>query len=283
MKRQLFTCLFTTLLAGALLFQCTTEKKEVRLRLKFPPQQVLYWNVDYKKHTSVYEDDSLVVNEDKNMSHVSREEVVEIIDSVKARLKLTSFYEYEKPDKDDSTKKVKVTDTSIVFYVQDDRGVNHDLTLEGKNDSALVEYNLRLYEQLAPRYPDQPISAGYTWSNSVKVMLKNGEINDATTTYRFKAFVREAGYDCAVVEFKGNTIVPYNHTYECGAQDIRIDRRQYEGAFYLAYREGIIIRDEERYTFEAEGMRIKEGRQIDLKIKSEGSYSYYLTKAEGTL
>jgi hypothetical protein len=114
-------------------------------------------------------------------------------------------------------------------------------------------------------------------------MLENGEINNATMTFKVRAIVREAGYDCAVVEFKGNTVVPYSHVDKSGVQEIRIDKKNIEGVFYLAYREGVIIRMDEKYTFNAEGVKIVEGKEIPLKINEEGTFSYMLTEAEGTL
>ena len=270
------------LFLSALLFHCGTEKDDVLLRLKFKENQKVSWKADVKRMTKIYEDDSLVYNKELHSVSKAIEEVIEVIDSAASRIRLTEFYEHTKPDERDSTTEATVVDSYVVEYVQNDRGVTLEFQFVDKYGPELSEYYQKLNEQMAPRYPDVPVQKGYSWSNSIKVMLQDNEVRNATSTFRVRDFVREAGYDCAVIEFEGNAIVPYKgKREEEDVTEIRVDKIFNEGVFYLAYREGIIIRHEYKFEFNGEGVKIKDGKEINLRVLKKGTDSYIVSRIEG--
>jgi hypothetical protein len=171
-------------------------------------------------------------------------------------------------------------------YIQDIHAVNLDIFPHDTSSIERIEYIKKLYEQLAPRYPDLPVSDGYKWSNNIKVMLQDGETRDAVTTYTIKGFVKEAGYDCVIIEFEGNTIVPFQSEYKSKKGDgtvleTRIDKRKSKGVSYLAYKEGIIIKDDYSYESLSEGTKVTADGEIKIKAVSKGSQSYFLLEASG--
>lgn len=266
--------------------QCGTEKKEVLLRLKFNPDQKLRWQYDRKEYLEIYENDSLVEAKDSQRKSEMIEEVVDIIDKNTARFRSIFYYDKKITDKNDSSKTQTVKDSSVMEYVQNDRAVTLEFQHNDTTSPEVIDYYKRLYEQMAPRYPDDPVSEGYSWNNSIKVMLKDGEVRDAVSTYRIKGFAREAGYDCVIMEFKGNTIVPYRGKPEIKEDrgdgiETRLDKQTTEGTCYFAYKEGFIVREERRFEFSAEGTRTSDKGEVKIRIASKGSFSYNLIKAEG--
>ncbi len=274
------------LLLSISLFQCETQNKEVLLRLKFNENQSLRWSSINKSHWEYYENDSLISKDSKDKRSESVEDVIKVIDNNSARLRLTNYYDYEIPNKNDTTKMITVKDSSITEYIQDIHAVNLDVFPHDTSSVEKVEYIKKLYEQLAPRYPDEPVSAGFKWSNNIKVMLQDGETNDAVTNYTIKGFVKEAGYDCAIIEFKGNTIVPFQSEYtnkegNGNILETRIDKRSSHGTTYLAYKEGIIVKEDYSYDYLSKGTKIIDGKEIKIRIISSGSQSYFLLEASG--
>ncbi len=286
MKKNLLFCSVFILLLSISLFQCGTENKEVILRLKFNENQSVRWSSSSKSHTEYFENDSLVSV--KNSSHKSEsvEEVLNVIDENSARLRLTYYYEIEQPDKNDSTKMKTVQDSSVMEYIQDIHAVNLDIFPGDTNSIEKIEYVKKLYEQLAPRYPDEPVSVGYKWSNNIKVMLQDGKTQDAISTYTVKGFVKEYGYDCAIIESIGNTIVPFQSEYECEdgsgkVLETRIDQRKMHGTSYLAYKVGILVKEDYSFEYISEGTKTTADGEIKIKTISNGSQSYFLIDVSG--
>ena len=135
-----------------------------------------------------------------------------------------------------------------------------------------IDYYRRLFEQASPMYPDEPVSVGYIWSHTVKVLLNEG-VTDASTTYKIKSFVREAGFDCAVIEYKGNMIIPLSN--KCVDEGMVIteglDRIEVEGVTYYAYVEGMVIREDESSHLIREGIATRNGKPIRFKIDEKRS------------
>jgi len=286
MKKGIVQYFYVFLILSIGLFQCGTEKKEVLLRLKFNENQSLRWANTSKSHTEVFENDSLVLVENSIHEGESVEKVLTVIDENSARLRLTYYFEKKLPDKNDSSKTAMVKDSSIIEYIQDFHAVNIDIFPHDTNSIEKIEYVKRLYDQLAPRYPDEPVSIGYKWSNNIKVMLQGGEIKDAVSTYTIKGFVREAGYDCVIIESKGNTIVPFQAEYECGdgngrVLETRIDKKKIHGIVYFAYKEGFIVKEDNSYELLSEGSKITADGETKIKTISKGSQSYHLLEASG--
>lgn len=286
MKRISFICLIVISLLSINLFQCGTEKKEVLLKLKFNENQSIRYSGLSKSHNEYFENDSLISVENHELKHESVETVLKVIDEKSARLKLTTYHEKKIPDKNDTTEVVVVNDSSMIEYIQDINAVNIDIIPYDTNSIESIEYYKKLYDQLAPRYPDEPVSVGYKWSNNIKVMLQNDETQDAVTTFTVKGIVREAGYDCVIIESKGNTIVPFQSEYDCKEGngkilETRVDKRASQGIVYFAYKEGFIVSEDYSYEFLSEGTKITADGEKKIKITSKGSRSYFLINASG--
>jgi hypothetical protein len=286
MREKFHLLVLAFLFSGLLLMQCGTEKKEVLLRLKFNDNQSLRWANNYKRHMEVFENDSLALVDNIQEESESVEDVIKVIDEKTARLKLTTYFDKKYPDKNDSTKTVSVKDSSIIEYIQDNRAVNLDIFPHDTVSIMELEYIKKIHEQIAPRYPDDPVSIGYKWTNNIKVMLKDGETKDAISNYTVRGFAREAGYDCIIIECNGNAIVPFQGERigkKSGEKffETRLDKRTMSGTAYIAYKEGFVVREDYSYELLGEGTRLLADKEIKIKITAKGSHSYNLIKASG--
>ncbi len=267
--------------AVTVVYGCRTDDRQVELGLKFKNGRKLYYDNQIKKSRQIHNKKNLVNATDDVIKYRAVEEVLQMIDPESARLRLTYYINRKVKSPVDSNAWIALVDSSALDFIEDTRGMVDDLQPQDTTAKAEADYYEKLYRQLSPRYPDRPVPKGHTWSNSVKLMLADGEITRASTTYRVASFVRESGYDCAVIEYEGNTIVPYRDNSADGTTVIRLDKRFAKGVFYLAYREGFIVRLEEIFDYAGEGTRYKGTEKTDFTVRENGTYAYYLTKVEG--
>ncbi len=144
-------------------------------------------------------------------------------------------------------------------------------------NEAHLKYYRDLYQQGTPTYPASEVTQGFRWVQSFKVSIEGEEV-DAATTYEVKAFVREAGYDCVLIEYSGNLVIPVlpekgkDSTYLGG-----VDRVTSKGVIYFAYREGMTVIQKERWIRHGE-RKIREN-EVVTNHYFESEYDVVLTLA----
>jgi hypothetical protein len=116
-------------------------------------------------------------------------------------------------------------------------------------DQSTATWIKNYYEQGMPIFPSGELPVGYSWSQGTKVLLPD-ENMDATTTYRIKSLAREHGYDCAVIEYDGNLVIPVQPRKKDTCTYSGWDKIDIEGVTYFAYREGVIVSERQNWTLE---------------------------------
>jgi hypothetical protein len=145
---------------------------------------------------------------------------------------------------------------------------------------AKKSYLKNYFEQGMPVFPKEKVSPGHSWTQSYKVVLPD-ETMEASTTYNVKAFVKENGYDCVILEFTGNLLIPIEPSSDDESQRQGIDRITSQGELYFAYEEGFVVLQKEQWVSHGDRTRIKNGETEEYKIESEYGVEFKLVKAEG--
>ena len=157
-----------------------------------------------------------------------------------------------------------------------------DLKMVDASSPAWEDY-IRLYcEQGMPVFPDQKISPGYSWTQSMSVTLVDSSSANAATTYRVKGVARKMGYDCAIIEYTGNLALPIFLDPADTLKLTGIDRIEMSGIMYFAIETGIAINSEEKRRVISERTYTKEGQVNRQRGESEEVISYSLVSIEGT-
>jgi hypothetical protein len=259
------------------LIGCGNQKKEIRLVYQFSTDDIYYYVHDIKKSTIVYENDSMTYSGDKTYQISYMAETMENINDSKARL----FYSYTMTgEKQEAKKDIKPKKwSSEIIMASNGKIVEFFPDSNISNES--IEYYQKMFEQTSPMYPNGLISEGYTWNNSYKVLLDDG-MTDASTTYKLKSIVREAGYDCAIIEYKGNMVIPLGNSCseDTSVAVSGVDRIEVEGVTYFAYTKGITIREEEKSTMIREGTQLKDGKTTSFRIEEKRTTLTRLTDIE---
>ena len=151
---------------------------------------------------------------------------------------------------------------TVVQYIEYIRpnGQLTDIDFNSDRKSSRPEYVKQYYEQAFPVFPAQPVEVGYTWTQTTKVTLAEGPV-DASTKYTVKSLVRERGYDCAVVEYKGLCVIPLEptkpeDTLVCSRLLEGVDRINADGVMYFAYREGFIVHEREKWCLTGSRLQV---------------------------
>lgn len=108
-------------------------------------------------------------------------------------------------------------------------------------DPNWVEHQLEDIKQIQPTFPTTDMTVGFSWTKQIKVVLPE-ETRQANVVYTLKSFVRDRGYDCAVIEYEGRYLLPViikNNKLSITGQSTITTR----GTIYFAYREGLLVQD----------------------------------------
>lgn len=259
------------LIAGGVLFSgCGTGEQQVLLTYKFNPEKIFHYKFDSNSKTTMYENDKLVHRSEKPHHVLYSQETVSIIDSSKANVRFTY-----------SSKDGSIPENWSNEFVMSSDGRVVGFDLQNDSNSQSLDYFRKLMEQAAPVYPDEPVSPGFSWNNTVKVLLEDGT-TDATTTYKLKALVREAGYDCAVIEYRGTMIIPLSKGPDDApnASVNGTDKIDVEGVTYFAYAEGIIIKEQGTSHLLREGTVATKGKSIKFRVEEDRTTKAILTNIE---
>lgn len=233
---------------------CVQGDKKVTLRLKYQPGMKLAYDQTTKSSTRVTAGDSLI----EESSHTYEVDIVFHVismgDDGAAEVLDSSTWSYDVVSKEDSTKTETVNRSRVSTLFVLPNGRYTDLILSPDEKLSTVTWLKSYFEQGMPVFPDGELSPGYSWTQSTKVLLPE-ETMDASTTYTIKSLAREAGYDCAVIEYEGNMIIPVVETEIDSCTRQGYDEITLSGVTYFAYKEGIVII--ERQNWRVEGYRQK--------------------------
>lgn len=267
MKNITLKSILILIMMGLYLSGCGIGEKSVFLTYKFDPDKKYHFVYDSKSAYKAYENNKLVFTGDSAFSITYTQEVVEIIDSVSAQLRFT----YSSGAKSES-------DTWSTEYVMMSNGEIRDI-LDNDNTESL-DYYRKLFDQTSPNYPSESVAEGFVWKHTVKVLLSEG-LTDAETTYKVRSIVREAGYDCAVIEYNGEMLIPLSP--DCNGENTVTtgeDRISVDGVVYFAYIEGIIIKEEAISRLIRDGVITIDGANTSFKIEEDRSYKSLLVNIE---
>ncbi len=261
-----------------LILGCARETREVRLVYKFKPGQKKIYSNQIKSDSRIYEGKNLVSSSNLTYRSQLTEEVLSATDSSTARIRLIDVSRQPNLYKKDTADADTVTHKWTLEYLMDANGKVLEIFPQNPHGNEWLEYYKNYYEQALPVLPDIPVTAGYSWSQTVKLIVKDEGSTQVETIYRLKALAREAGYDCAIIEYQGSLVLPYRKTTPNGTEIERLDKARTKGTIYFAYKEGAIVRQDEIYEVESAGNKLTGEATIPFRSLSKRSSSMILTE-----
>jgi hypothetical protein len=259
----------------ATLFGCSQGDKTVTLTFKFTPGQVLKYEQNSRRSFKVWEADSLVDQGQTDYLVEVTDEVLEIDDEGIADVRENAVWSYTMPNKEDSDKIDSVRFEREMVIRLRSNGKLEDIEAGPEIKAASIAYIKNYYKQGMPTFPSGEHAPGYSWTQSTSVVT-NEETVEASTSYKIKSIAREAGYDCAVIEFEGNLVIPIQPNPSDSVLRSGVDKVTTTGVMYFAYREGIVVSQRERWVIDGDRETIREGKTKKSRIEAEIDVDFQL-------
>ena len=276
MKRvTVLACLVLGALIAVYPLGCVQQKKSVRLRFTFTPRTIIVHTMEQKRHWRVVEQDSVTATGLTTVSVTMQEEIRRVLEDSTAEILHTNTWTFAEPSMEDSTKLDTVDGSrSYISYVKPN-GRLVDVEFPDTVKKSEIEYLRSLYEQAATVLPDGLVEQGKKWSHSKTVMLGDKQVN-ATTEYELESFFRKDRYDCAVVGYKGNIIIPIVPDPADSTLREGVDKIDFEGQMYFAYAEGVIVSATERWMVDSYRKALKDGKEKEHRYLTESEIEFWL-------
>ena len=263
-----------------LAFSCDQGTKKVILRYKHKAGYEMIYETTVKSHLKVLEADTVA----KESSSVVKYRINNVVKRV---LEDSTFEVYSTATR--LSESVTTKDTTmeqgeakawerIVYFKPNGKTI--DVEFPEPIDSAWAEYIRESYKQGLPVFPDGPVYVGYSWTQTTKVLV-DSESSVSSTTYEVKSFAREKGYDCVVIEYTGNMVIPIKPYSTEKTKGMRegVDRMDMKGVVYFAYKEGLAISFRENWKLNGDRKLIKGDSTItSYQVLMDGDYNEMLVE-----
>jgi len=255
---------------------CEQGDKKITLRYKFEPGLTLTYDQTVKRNYKVMEADSLIREAMTTLNARVIQSIQEVNDNGTAVMDETDTWYYERPSQKDTTRMEKIEETrNLKLTVKPDGDIVDVDFLDDESQSTRA-YIKNYLEQGMPVFPPGEISVGFNWTQSAKVMMPS-QTMEASTTYEVKALVREAGFDCAVIEFDGNLIIPIEPDPTDSVKISGVDKINTTGKLYFAYKEGLVVLQRERWVVDGTRNYVTpKGEEKHRKVAMETDVEYAL-------
>ena len=268
------TALLLTILL-LLLISCSMDNKEVSLQFRYQEGMSLTYSQDTKGTVAVYENDTIIKSyPDHKWADVTQTVANQINDST-YKIEETVTWHFVQTNKSDTLKMDTISENRTMTLDVLTNGKIVDFTIDEKMASR-YSYFKNFYEQGMPVFPEKAVTPGYTWTQTAKVVLPD-ETMDATTTYEITSIVRESGYDCAVITYQGNLLIPIDEEIE-GMKRNGLDQVKSSGKIFFAYKEGIVVKQYENWNLNREVSQTKDDKTESYAVTSDFKTEYILIK-----
>ncbi|MBN1212226.1 MAG: hypothetical protein JXA92_06570 [candidate division Zixibacteria bacterium] len=263
------------LLALFFTYTCDQGTKKVVLRYKHKAGYEMIYATTVKSNLKVLEADT-VTKEHSSVTEYRIDNVVKrVLEDSTFEVYSTSTRSSEVITTKDSTIQngEKKAWERIVYFKPNGKTI--DVEFPEPIDSAWADYIRESYKQGLPVFPDGEVFVGYSWTQTTKVLIDD-ESSLSSTTYKVKSFAREKGYDCVVIEYEGNMVIPIKPYTVEKAKGIRegIDRMDMKGVMYFAYKEGVAVSFRENWKMNGDRKVTKEtGEVTGFNVIVEGDYT----------
>jgi hypothetical protein len=232
---------------------CGQVPQKVKLELKFFEGQQLTYEMTSEQQITV---DSPEPASDSSRSKGEMvQEVIEVLDDGSARIRESSSWSWSEQREDGSVDVVSSSE-SLTYRIAPSGKISEFEILSNDNASQWQEYAQSKLEQSQPTFPDEAVAAGYTWMQTVKIFKPSGEALDATTTYRVSEFIEVDGRRCAVIDYEGNLVLPFDVVESDSLARKGVDKVDLEGTIWFDYDHGCLFSQHEKTRVTAERAKI---------------------------
>lgn len=236
-----------------LIVSCTDSQSLVHLKMKFHAGRELVYEQVNKQTFS--RNNSPVISASSQSKGEMTQRVVALHPDGKARIEETSVWNWSETAPDSTISVVSSTEELAYDMAPDGKISGLELPAD-QEVSRWKEYAQQNLEQSQPTFPEEGVGKGYKWMQSVKIFMPSGEKLDASTTYEVTDFVVVEGRKCAIIDYRGNLILPFDVMESDSLTASGIDKIDVTGTLVFDYENGYTYSQSETTKVTAERARI---------------------------
>lgn len=225
----------------------------------------------------VWQHDSLVYSVSRSLAFDISQRVLRVLPDSTAAVEELSTMVLIGPNHKDTTIIDTIKENRAFVLYEAPNGKIVDFESQTPVDSATNAHFRSWYEQACPVFPDSAVGIGSQWTNRTSVTVDSQTLETATS-FTVKAFEQMRGYDCIVVDFAGNIILPVRarktDSVTLGGRDeIRV-----EGTFWFAFNEGLFVEQSQKEITEGRRDLREKGKEFTRTYRIDGQVRMYLTE-----
>lgn len=273
------TAICATSLCLLSLGSCGEQSRKIVIRYPHSMQYINHFKQEGTQKLQVWQGDSVVYALSRTLSFDISQRVLRVLPDSSAAVEENSTMLLIGQNRKDTT----VIDTmkearSFIIY-EAPNGKIVDFETKGKYDSLTTAHFRSWYEQACPVFPDTAVGIGNTWVNSNTVIVDSQTLK-TSTSFKVKGFEQSHGYDCIVVEFSGNIILPIRSDSKDtmlrgGMDEIRVD-----GTFWFAWKEGFFAEQSQKEVIEGRRDLVEKGKPFTRHYRIDGNARMYIAERQ---
>lgn len=253
---------------------CSQSEQKIRLRFNYQPGLELTYLQTSKRFVRLLAGDSVIDHYSTSATGTITQLVGKVSADGSANVREVSVWQSLPLDRGAAgvDRQSDVTEYDILLLP--DGKITNIKAVSGQEENAL-DYIRSYYRQGGPVFPDGELAPGYTWTQNTTIKLLDDSL-EATTTYRITTLAREAGYDCAVIEYTGSMVIPVKANSPGTTGNAEFDRISGTGLIYFAYNEGLVVLQREHWTVYGSRPQLVSGREGSYQIAMDHSLDFCL-------
>jgi len=276
MKRRI-TAILPIAVILTMLSTCGEQNRKVIIRYPHQMQYVNLFKQEGSQKVQVWQGDSLVYSFTRSIFFDISQRVLRVLPDSTAAVDEKSSMVLISPNRMDSLIVDTIKeDRSFVLY-EAPNGKIVDFESQTPIDSATTTHFRSWYEQACPVFPDSAVGIGSQWVNRNTVTVDSQTL-ETSTSFTVRGFEQLRGYDCIVVDFTGNVILPVRVSKDDsmvlgGRDELRVD-----GTFWFACNEGLFVEQRQKEIIEGRRDLHDKGKDFTRHHRIDGQVQMYLTE-----
>jgi hypothetical protein len=147
-----------------------------------------------------------------------------------------------------------------------------------EDEKSSAAYLKNMMEQGTPVFPSERLKVGSKWTQSTQVVFP-GDTLEASTTFEVARIEMEGEYRCAVVQFRGNLILPMEESPMDSLKRSGVDYVTSQGESWYAIDGGYPVKTNEKWIIKGERKKTVNGEIIPYSIAVESDIKMFLKDA----
>ncbi len=263
-----------------LLISCTAEPEKLLLRYKYAPSgKTLEYSLDLERAGKMYKNGEFQKDFDRKLDCRIIYNTNNVFDDGSMNIIEENHWTWDEVVDSGNVKRKKVEYSYDLRIAPNGEIV--DFKMIGDVSPSYQKYAASYYRQGIMIFPDSAVPIGYSWTQTAQIELTEGDSAEASITYKIKGLAKKMGYDCAIIEFRGNLVLPYLKDPADTLETWGTDYVDTKGILYFAHKEGFYVSSEERARIKHSRHLIENGEEAVKSSEFEEAGSLRLVDAGG--